>query len=102
MSSEINKNGGKCPVMHGGNTSAGVSEMDWWPADWGHYGGLFVRMAWHSAGTYRIADGRGGGGTGNQRLPPSIVGRITLIWIRPVACFGPSRKSTAINSPGRI
>ncbi|NNE64816.1 MAG: catalase/peroxidase HPI [Gammaproteobacteria bacterium] len=112
----------KCPVMHGGATESGVSNLEWWsknlnlnilhqhdsktnpmgknfnyqeevkkldfealkkdlltlmtdsqewwPADWGHYGGLMIRMSWHAAGTYRIADGRGGAGTGNQRFAP--------------------------------
>ncbi|MEJ2623297.1 MAG: catalase/peroxidase HPI [Pseudolabrys sp.] len=51
-------------------TALMTDSQEWWPADWGHYGGLMIRMAWHAAGSYRLADGRGGGGTGNQRFAP--------------------------------
>ena len=51
-------------------TALMTDSQDWWPADWGHYGGFFIRMTWHAAGTYRTGDGRGGGGTGNQRFAP--------------------------------
>ena len=51
-------------------TALMTESQDWWPADWGHYGGLMIRMTWHAAGTYRIADGRGGAGSGNQRFAP--------------------------------
>ena len=122
MNENESSHGGKCPVMHGGATESGMSNMEWWPkalnldilhqhdsktnpmgadfnyleevkkldfealkkdmhalmtdsqewwpADWGHYGGLMIRLSWHAAGTYRIADGRGGAGTGNQRFAP--------------------------------
>jgi len=58
------------PALKKDLTSLMTESQDWWPADWGHYGGLFIRMTWHAAGSYRIADGRGGAGTGNQRFAP--------------------------------
>ena len=58
------------PALKKDLTELMTSSQPWWPADWGHYGGLMIRMAWHAAGTYRVADGRGGAGTGNQRFAP--------------------------------
>jgi hypothetical protein len=79
-----------------------TTSQDWWPADYGHYGGLFIRMSWHAAGTYRIADGRGGGGSGAQRYAPSTVGPTTRASTRRAGCSGRSSRSTAARSPGPI
>ena len=74
-----------------------TDSQDWWPADWGHYGGLMIRLTWHAAGSYRVADGRGGAATGNQRFAPLNSWPDNGNLIKRVVCCGPSKRNMATN-----